>query len=105
LWANTSRTAGAKTRSPFFSVDMTTFCAVMIEKKENTNSGVCWSEVVCPFFTPNGDWDAYPTRFSAICAQCRFALGAAGLGANVTRALAQQKLTQDDLLKFDSKGR
>jgi sulfur-oxidizing protein SoxB len=34
-----------------------------------------------------------------------FALGAAGLGANVTRALAQQKLTQDDLLKFDSKGR
>ena len=32
------------------------------------------------------------------------ALGAAGYGANVTRALAQQKLTQDDLLKFDSKG-
>ncbi len=33
-----------------------------------------------------------------------FVLGAAGLGANPTRALAQQKLTQDDLLKFDSKG-
>ncbi|WP_299861811.1 thiosulfohydrolase SoxB [uncultured Hoeflea sp.] len=33
-----------------------------------------------------------------------FALGAAGLGANVTRALAQQKLTQDDLLNFDAKG-
>ncbi|WP_108881867.1 thiosulfohydrolase SoxB [Anderseniella sp. Alg231-50] len=32
------------------------------------------------------------------------ALGVAGYGANVTRALAQQKLTQDDLLKFDSKG-
>ncbi len=32
------------------------------------------------------------------------ALGLAGYGANVTRALAQQKLTQDDLLKFDSKG-
>ena len=31
-------------------------------------------------------------------------IGAAGLGGNVTRALAQQKLTQDDLLKFDSKG-
>jgi len=28
----------------------------------------------------------------------------AGYGANVTRALAQQKLTQDELLKFDSKG-
>jgi sulfur-oxidizing protein SoxB len=33
-----------------------------------------------------------------------FALGAAGLGSNVSRALAQQQLTQDDLLKFDSKG-
>ena len=33
-----------------------------------------------------------------------FVMGAAGLGANPTRALAQQKLTQDDLLKFDSKG-
>ena len=33
-----------------------------------------------------------------------FVLGASGLGANPTRALAQQKLTQDDLLKFDSKG-
>lgn len=32
------------------------------------------------------------------------ALGAAGYGANITRALAQQKLTQEDLLKFDSKG-
>ncbi len=32
------------------------------------------------------------------------ALGVAGYGANITRALAQQKLTQDDLLKFDSKG-
>ena len=32
------------------------------------------------------------------------ALGSAGLVANVPRALAQQKLTQDDLLKFDSKG-
>ncbi len=31
-------------------------------------------------------------------------IGAAGLGGNVTRALAQQKLTQDDLLKFDNKG-
>ena len=31
-------------------------------------------------------------------------IGAAGLGGNVTRALAQQKLTQDDLLRFDSKG-
>lgn len=30
--------------------------------------------------------------------------GAAGLLANPTRALAQQKLTQDDLLKFDAKG-
>ncbi len=32
------------------------------------------------------------------------ALSAAGYGANITRALAQQKLTQDDLLKFDAKG-
>ena len=33
------------------------------------------------------------------------ALGAAaGFSGNFTRALAQQKLTQDDLLKFDSKG-
>lgn len=32
------------------------------------------------------------------------ALGVAGYGANITRALAQQKLTQDDLLKFDAKG-
>jgi len=32
------------------------------------------------------------------------ALGVAGYGANITRALAQQKLTQDDLLKFDTKG-
>lgn len=32
------------------------------------------------------------------------ALGAAGYGANITRALAQQKLTEEDLLKFDSKG-
>jgi sulfur-oxidizing protein SoxB len=32
------------------------------------------------------------------------ALSAAGYGANITRALAQQKLTQDDLLKFDTKG-
>jgi sulfur-oxidizing protein SoxB len=32
------------------------------------------------------------------------ALGAAGYGANIVRALAQQKLTQDDLLKFDAKG-
>lgn len=31
-------------------------------------------------------------------------MGAAGLIANPTRALAQQKLSQDDLLKFDSKG-
>ncbi|WP_420858386.1 thiosulfohydrolase SoxB [Marivivens marinus] len=31
-------------------------------------------------------------------------LGAAGLASNPTRALAQQKLTQDDLLKFDAKG-
>ena len=31
-------------------------------------------------------------------------LGAAGLGANPARALAQQKLTQDDLLRFDAKG-
>lgn len=28
----------------------------------------------------------------------------AGTGGNLTRALAQQKLTQDDLLRFDSKG-
>jgi len=32
------------------------------------------------------------------------ALGAAGYGANITRALAQQKLTQEDLLKFNAKG-
>ena len=32
------------------------------------------------------------------------AVGAAGLLGNPTRAFAQQKLTQDDLLKFDSKG-
>lgn len=32
------------------------------------------------------------------------ALGAAGYLSNTTRALAQQKLTQDDLLRFDSKG-
>ena len=30
--------------------------------------------------------------------------GASGFAGNLTRALAQQKLTQDDLLKFDSKG-
>jgi sulfur-oxidizing protein SoxB len=29
---------------------------------------------------------------------------AAGFSGNFTRALAQQKMTQDDLLKFDSKG-
>lgn len=32
------------------------------------------------------------------------ALGAAGYMSNPTRALAQQKLTQDDLLRFDAKG-
>ncbi len=32
------------------------------------------------------------------------ALSVAGYGANITRALAQQKLTQDELLKFDSRG-
>ena len=32
------------------------------------------------------------------------AMGSAGLLGNSTRALAQQKLTQEDLLKFDSKG-
>ncbi|MGI6854937.1 thiosulfohydrolase SoxB [Mesorhizobium sp. 1B3] len=32
------------------------------------------------------------------------ALGAAGYVSNPTRALAQQKLTQEDLLRFDSKG-
>ncbi|MGB7334590.1 MAG: thiosulfohydrolase SoxB [Salaquimonas sp.] len=32
------------------------------------------------------------------------ALGTAGYLGNATRAIAQQKLTQDDLLKFDSKG-
>ncbi len=32
------------------------------------------------------------------------AFGSAGLLSNVPRALAQQRLTQDDLLKFDSKG-
>lgn len=32
------------------------------------------------------------------------ALGAAGYLSNASRALAQQKLTQDDLLRFDSKG-
>ncbi len=30
--------------------------------------------------------------------------GAAGFGGSLTRALAQQRLTQDDLLSFDSKG-
>lgn len=32
------------------------------------------------------------------------ALGAAGYMSNATRALAQQRLTQDDLLRFDAKG-
>lgn len=32
------------------------------------------------------------------------ALGAAGYMSNATRALAQQRLTQDDLLRFDTKG-
>ena len=32
------------------------------------------------------------------------ALGAAGFAGNPTRALAQQKLTQDDLLQFDAVG-
>ena len=41
-------------------------------------------------------------QFSAI-AGATFGLGS-GFGGNITRALAQQKLTQDDLLKFDSKG-
>ncbi|MGB7205915.1 MAG: thiosulfohydrolase SoxB [Anderseniella sp.] len=31
-------------------------------------------------------------------------LAAGGYGSNITRALAQQKLTQEDLLKFESKG-
>ncbi|MBL4727355.1 MAG: twin-arginine translocation signal domain-containing protein, partial [Rhizobiaceae bacterium] len=41
-------------------------------------------------------------QFSAVAGG---ALGlASGFGGNLTRALAQQRLTQDDLLKFDSKG-
>ena len=32
------------------------------------------------------------------------AFSAAGFSTGITRALAQQKITQDDLLKFDSKG-
>lgn len=37
-------------------------------------------------------------------AQAGVVLGAAGLTGNPLRALAQQKLTQDDLLRFDAKG-
>jgi sulfur-oxidizing protein SoxB len=43
-------------------------------------------------------------EFFQLMANTGAVLGAAGLSGNVTRALAQQKLTQDDLLKFDSKG-
>ena len=42
--------------------------------------------------------------FLQFAANAGVVFGAAGLLANPTRALAQQKLTQDDLLKFDAKG-
>ena len=42
--------------------------------------------------------------FLQFAANAGAVFGAAGLLANPTRALAQQKLTQDDLLKFDAKG-
>ncbi len=42
--------------------------------------------------------------FFQFAANAGMALGAAGYLSNPTRALAQQKLTQDDLLSFDSKG-
>ncbi|MEP9396995.1 thiosulfohydrolase SoxB [Mesorhizobium sp. KR2-14] len=42
--------------------------------------------------------------FLQFAANAGIALGAAGYLANPTRALAQQKLTQDDLLSFDAKG-
>ena len=42
--------------------------------------------------------------FLQFAANAGFALAAAGHVAIPTRALAQQKLTQDDLLRFDSKG-
>lgn len=42
--------------------------------------------------------------FLQFAANAGFVLGAAGYASNPTRALAQQKLTQDDLLRFDSKG-
>ncbi|MGS1095465.1 thiosulfohydrolase SoxB [Aquamicrobium terrae] len=42
--------------------------------------------------------------FLQFAANAGMALGAAGYLSNPTRALAQQKLTQDDLLGFDSKG-
>ncbi|MEM8839448.1 MAG: twin-arginine translocation signal domain-containing protein, partial [Pseudomonadota bacterium] len=41
-------------------------------------------------------------QFGAVSASAT-ALALGGVGS-ITRALAQQKLTQDDLLKFDSKG-
>lgn len=42
--------------------------------------------------------------FLQFAANAGMALGAAGYLSNPTRALAQQKLTQDDLLSFDAKG-
>ena len=42
--------------------------------------------------------------FLQFAANAGIVFGAAGLLASPTRALAQQKLTQDDLLKFDAKG-
>lgn len=42
--------------------------------------------------------------FLQFAANAAAVFGAAGYIGNPTRALAQQKLTQDDLLKFDSKG-
>lgn len=43
-------------------------------------------------------------EFMQMMAMAGATFGAAGLLGNVPRALAQQKLTQDDLLKFNSKG-
>lgn len=42
--------------------------------------------------------------FLQFAANAGLALGAAGLVSNPTRSLAQQRLSQDDLLRFDAKG-
>ena len=42
--------------------------------------------------------------FLQFAANAGIALGAAGYASSPTRALAQQKLTQDDLLRFDARG-